>query len=466
MAIINTGRNAGLAGLCTVRILRLVHKRFPFVNGFRLLLGGNAASQPARWTESCNTFASNPYIMRCFMSARPITILCVSSYEKGQEFLRTCKNLGCTVLLLTLEKLRNADWPRDAIDEMFFMPEELAVSDLIHAVSYAARTRHIDRVVALDEFDMENVAALREHLRLPGMGLTTIRYFRDKLAMRAQATECGILVPEFIHVLNYDDLREFMARVPGPWLLKPRSQASGIGMKKIQTAQELWGWLDQLGDRQSEYLLEQFIPGNVFHVDGIVADRAVLFAEAHTYGTPPLDVSHHGGVFTTRTMDRTAPDTLAFQDINRKLIQGLGLVQGVTHAEFLKAHSDQRVYFLEIAARVGGAYISNMVETAAGINLWREWAKLEVTAGKLPYHLPATREDYAGVVVCLARQQEPDTSAYTDPEIVERIKKFHHAGFVLKSPSCERIESLLSSYAQRFAADFLAREPVPDKPTA
>jgi biotin carboxylase len=399
-------------------------------------------------------------------AARPITILCVSSYEKGQEFLRTCKALGCTVLLLTVEKLRNAGWPHEVIDEMFFMPDELPLTDLIHAVSYAARTRHIDRVVALDEFDMEHVSALREHLRLPGIGLTTIRYFRDKLAMRAKAKECGILVPEFIHILNYDDLREFMARVRGPWLLKPRSQASGIGMRKIHNPEELWPWLDQLGDRQSEYLLEQFIPGSVFHVDSVVSERAVLFSEAHSYGAPPLDVSHQGGVFTTRTLPREAANTLALKELNRELIEGLGLVRGVTHAEFLKSQADDRVYFLEVAARVGGAYISNMVETATGINLWREWAHLEVTAGKLPYQLPQPRKDYAGVIVSLARQQEPDTSGYTDPEIAERIKKYHHAGFVLKSHSHERIEQLLASYAERFATDFLSREPVPDKPSS
>ena len=399
-------------------------------------------------------------------ASRPVAILCVSSYEKGQEFLRTCKSLGCTVFLLTVEKLRNASWPREVIDEFFFMPDDLAITDLLHAVSYAARTRHIDRVVALDEFDMENVAALREHLRLPGIGLTTIRYFRDKLAMRARAQECGILVPEFIHILNYDDLREFMARVPGPWLLKPRAQASGIGMKKIPSAEELWPWLGQLGDRQSEYLLEQFIPGKVFHVDGVVNERAVLFAEVHSYGAPPLDVSHQGGVFTTRTLPREALETLALKELHQKLIESLGLVRGVTHAEFLKAHADGRAYFLEVAARVGGAYISNMVETSTGINLWREWAHLEVTAGKMPYQLPRPREDYAGVIVSLARQPEPDTSAYTDAEIVERIHKYHHAGFVLKSPSPSRIEELLTSYGERFAADFLAREPVPDKPSS
>jgi len=401
------------------------------------------------------------------MSAgRPITILCVSSYEKGQEFLRTCKRMGCTVLLLTVEKLRDADWPRDSIDELFFTPGELPIAELISAVSYAARSRHIDRIVALDEFDLENVAALREHLRLPGMGQTTMRYFRDKLAMRARAREAGVLVPEFINILNYDDLQEFMARVTAPWLLKPRSQASGIGMKKIHGEQELWPLLDQLGDQQSFYLLEQFVPGLVYHVDGVVSERQALFAEAHAYGAPPLDVSHQGGVFTTRTMPRGSADVLALKDIHQKLVDGLGLVRGVTHAEFLKAHSDNRFYFIEIAARVGGAYISNVVETATGVNLWKEWAHLEVGAGKQPYQLPQARSDYAGVILSLARQEQPDTSSYTDPDIVERISKYHHAGFLLKSSSAQRIEELLGAYEQRFVVDFLARAPVPDRPTS
>jgi biotin carboxylase len=398
--------------------------------------------------------------------AQPLSIFCVSSYEKGQEFLRTCKALGCRVYLLTVEKLRNGDWPREAIDEMFFMPEELPLAPLLNAVSYAARTRKIDRIVALDEFDMENVSALREHLRIPGMGLTTVRYFRDKLAMRARAKEAGVNVPEFVHVLNHDELREFMARVPAPWLLKPRSQASGIGMKKLQRAQELWPLLDRLGDDQSHYLLEQFVPGSVFHVDSVVNEKQVLFGDAHAYGLPPLDVSHAGGVFTTRTLERDSEDAKALRVINQRLIDALGLLRGVTHAEFLKAHADGRLYFIEIAARVGGAYISDVVDAATGVNLWREWAKLEVGGGKAPYSLPTARADYAGVIVSLARQEEPDTSAYTDPEIVYRVKKYHHAGFVVKSADPARVKDLLDSYTRRFVNDFLATQPVPDKPTA
>ncbi len=397
---------------------------------------------------------------------RPLTILCVSSYEKGQEFLRTCKAMGCRVLLLTVEKLRDAAWPRESLDDLFLMPAEIAQQHLIYTVSYMARSQPIDRIVALDEFDMENVSALREHMRIPGMGLTTVRYFRDKLAMRARAKEAGIVVPDFVHILNYDAIREFMARVPGPWLLKPRSQASGIGMKKIHAPAELWPWLNQLGDQQSFYLLEQFVPGKVYHVDSVVSEREVLFAEPHAYGAPPLDVSHQGGVFTTRTLDRDATETKNLLEVNRQVIDGLGYLRGVTHAEFLKSHANGKFYFIEIAARVGGAYISDVVEAATNLNLWREWARLEVGAGKEPYQLPSTRRDYAGVILSLARQEHPDTSSYSDPEIVYRVTKYHHAGFILKSSKPERIQQLLGSYSARFVEDFLAMQPVPEKPTA
>jgi biotin carboxylase len=257
-----------------------------------------------------------------------------------------------------------------------------------------------------------------------------------------------------------------MARVKPPWLLKPRSQAAGIGMKKINHESELWPWLDQLGDQQSFYLLEQFVPGDVFHVDSIVSERKVVFAEAHAYGSPPLDVSHGGGVFTSRTLPRTSALSKSLVKLNREVITALGLVRGVTHAEFLRAYEDGKLYFIEVAARVGGAYITNEIEAATGINLWREWALLEIGVNKKPYELPKKQNGYAGVIISLARQETPDTAAYNDPEIVYRVPKHHHAGFVLSSPKPDRIQELLDSYTGRFREDFYASQPVPDKPTA
>src|ERR1700686_3505104 len=353
--------------------------------------------------------------------SRPLTFLCITTYEKGQEFMRQCKRQGCRVLLLTAEKLREADWPRESLDDTFYLPADLPLADIVQAVTHLARTRKIDRIVALDEYDMETAATLREHLRVPGMGLTTMRYFRDKLAMRMKALDRGVRVPDFVPILNHEDIRYYLEHVPGPWVLKPRQEASAIGIKKIHAAEELWPLLEQLGDKQSSYLLERFLPGDVYHVDSVVSENEVVFANVSKYGKPPMNVAQGGGIFTTFTVPRGSEDDSALRAINRELIAALGLVRGVAHAEFI--HTDGHFYFLECAARVGGAYINEMVEAATGINLWPEWARSEVAGGDGSYTLPPVREEYAGVILSLARQDDPDTSAYNAPEGCLRINR-------------------------------------------
>lgn len=395
----------------------------------------------------------------------PMTILCLASYEKGQEFIRECKRQGCTVYLLTAEKLADAKWPRESIDEVFMMPDPAKKPDVLNAVSYLARTRRIDRIVPLDEFDIETAAALREHLRIPGMGETTARYFRDKLAMRIRAQEKGLHVPEFVEVINYDRLRDFMGRVSPPWVLKPRFSASAIGIKKIHKADDLWPVLETLGDEQSYHVLEQFVPGEIYHVDAVVSEREVVFAEVHKYGTPPLNVMQGGGIFTTRTLPRDATDSQALRTINREVLSALGLVRGVSHTEFIRSFADEKFYFLESAARVGGANIAELVESATGVNLWAEWAKVETSGSHHPHRVIPTKDQYAGVIISLAKQETPDTSAYNDPEISWRMTKPFHAGMIVASPRPGRVEELLNLYSQRFYNDFYTSAPPPDKPT-
>ena len=404
--------------------------------------------------------------MNTMSDPRRLTFLCITTYEKGQEFMRECKRQSCRVILVTAEKLRDADWPRESLDDTFYLPAQIALADIVQAVTHLARTHKLDRIVALDEYDMETAATLREHLRIPGMGLTTMRYFRDKLAMRMRALDRNIRVPDFVPIVHHEDIRHYMGHVPGPWVLKPRQEASAIGIKKIDKAEDLWPVLEQLGNRQSSYLLEKFLPGEVYHVNSVVSENEVVFANASQYGKPPMKVAQGGGIFTTFTVPRESQEDSGLRAINSELIASLGLLRGVAHAEFIRADADGQFYFLECAARVGGAYINEMVEAATGINLWREWARIEIAGGDGSYRLPPVREDYAGVIVSLARQEDPDTSAYNDPEVHLRIKRHHHAGLVLRSSDPQRIPKLLDDYARRFAHEFLAVEPPPDKPTA
>jgi biotin carboxylase len=387
-----------------------------------------------------------------------LTVLCVATYRKGDEFIRECRRQGCRVLLLTEEKLAGSDWPREAIDAFYYVRREMPENDIRQGAAYLARTERLDRIVALDDFDVEMAAMLREYLQVPGMGETTGRAFRDKLAMRSRARSAGIACPEFVPVINHAAITEWTSRITPPWVLKPRAQAAAIGIRKIASAEQLWETIHALGDAQADYVLEQFVPGDVYHVDSLVFNRRVVFAIASRYGMPPMAVAHEGGIFVTRTLPDEDEVGTALKALNARVLESFGLQRGASHTEFIRDR-DGRLYFLETSARVGGAFIVDVVEAATGVNMWREWAKIEFAGEHGTYEPPASTGRAAGIVLSLARQEEPDMSAYNDPEVVQRIRKHHHAGVIVASADEQRVRSLLDAYVTRFYADFHASAP-------
>ncbi len=391
---------------------------------------------------------------------QPITLLCLASELKGLPVIEEAKRLGCRVLLLVKEDIAGKEWPKDLVDGFYRMPDLHTQPDITFAVSYLARSNKIDAIIALDDYDVAPAASLREHLRLPGMSETVARFFRDKLAMRVKARQAGILVPEFTAVFNYADLAAFMERVPAPWVLKPRFEAGAVGIRKLHHADEVWRALEELGDQQSYYLLEQFLPGAVFHVDSIIWEQEVLFALTSQYGAPPLSITQGGGIFNTRILDRASSQAIALREINAHLLRTLQHEHGVAHTEFIRSAADGQFYFLETAARVGGANIDRMVKAATDIELWAEAARVEIATIKGErYQLPAHREEYAGLIICLAREEQPDLSAYNDAEIVWRLEKPYHAGLLVASGEAQRVQALLEQYNDRFAHDFLHHLP-------
>lgn len=395
--------------------------------------------------------------------SRP-AILCLSSYFKGTPFIERAKQEGCHTILLTVESRLKEPWPRHALDEVFALKSFDDRRGVINSVAYLMRTRQIDRVVALDDFDVELGAAIREHFRLPGMYETTAKHFRDKLAMRTKALELGIPNPEFVGAFNTDEVRRFLARVPGPWLLKPRGSANAIGIQKIETADQMFQALDLLGDEQSFHLIEQMIPGELYHVDSIVAQGVVQFAEVNKYGRPLFDVYHGGGIYMTRTLPRNKSLIPGLRRLNEQLLLGFGMEQGVSHTEYMHSPVDDKFYLIETSARVGGANIAEMVEAATGVNLWSEWAKVEIDRDA-PYTPPVTKQLHAGTVISLAKQEHPDHANFDDPEITFRLNKKHHIGFIVASERHERVVELLNQYTSRIAQDYLAVMPAATKAT-
>jgi len=404
------------------------------------------------------------------MSQRALNFLCVSSYFKGEAFLRACKEAGNNVYLLTVPKLENAAWPRDHIDEIFYFDVDEKGGwnreHVLNGLAYRFRSIRFDKFVALDDFDVEKVAFLREYFRMPGMGETTARYFRDKLAMRMKAQESKIKVPAFTALFNDEEINDFADHVPTPWLIKPRSEASATGIRKIYGKDELWRLLDELGDKRHHYLLERFTPGDVFHVDALSFSGKIKFCRVSQYLDAPFDVAHGGGIFRSHTVEQDGDDDKALQKLTRKVMDAFGMEYSASHTEFIKAHEDGSFYFLETSSRVGGVNLAEMVEAASGINLWAEWARLETAKARgKRYHVPKDKARNAGIVVSLSRYEHPDSSAFNDTEIVWRMDKSWHIGLVLASEKRERILELLDTYTHRIASDYHASAPAPERPT-
>ncbi|HMO82425.1 MAG TPA: ATP-grasp domain-containing protein [Pyrinomonadaceae bacterium] len=396
-------------------------------------------------------------------------IVCIASEQKGNEFLEECHNADWRVTLVTRKKLLDEPWAWTALNDVKTVEDNAGIDDYVRAVTNIAGERRIDRVVGLDEFDVVTAARTREHLQLGGMTYSHVVRFRDKYAMRNIASEGGIACPEYICPLKPDDINAFLDRVPAPWIVKPRHEVSAFGIRKCETREEVWGVLNDLDNRNnwrdhpSQFLIERFVEGDVFHVDSVVSGGKVIGAGVSQYGKPPFSITHYGGVFTTSIVEYGSKERKELEKLNRRLMKAFKYESGVTHGEFLQSREDGEFYLLEVACRVGGAYIANVLEHACGYNLWREWAKLSMADEEHPYEPPKIRKEYAGVALALAKEDHPDTSHYTDPEIVYRVNKPKHVGLIFHSPKRERVLELLDTYTQRISDDFLAVAPAKER---
>ena len=393
----------------------------------------------------------------------PLNILCITTYHKGMDFMKSAKSEGNNVYLLTKKKLENEIWPWESIDDVFYI-EEWHQNDVVKGIAYKFREIKFDRFVALDDFDVEKVASLREHFRMAGMGRTTAHYFRDKLAMRMKAKEEGVNVPEFTSLFYDGDINAYADTVSPPWLLKPRMEASATGIKKIHSKEELWHIVHELGDERDNYLVEKFAPGDVYHVDGLNLGGKAIFSRVSKYLDTPFEVAHSGGIFRSATCEIGSKVEKALSKMNNDVMKAFGMQFGASHTEFIQSKATGELFFLETSSRVGGANLAEMVEIASGINLWGEWAKIECkNLRKETYKLPKVNNKYAGIVVSLSRYEHPDTSSFNDPEIAWRMNKQWHIGMIVVSESSERVLELLDLYTKRISEEFHASLPAPDK---
>ena len=396
---------------------------------------------------------------------KQLTFLCVSCDYKGVEFLKSLHELGHKVFLVTNQSTQSKPWPRECLEDIFFMPQndgrQWDMDAFREGTAYIFRDHHIDKMIALDDYDVKKVAMLREDFRSPGMGDTTARHFYDKLAMRILARENNIRIPEFSALFNDANIKQFFEKSKGPWVVKPRSDAGALGIRKLANEDEFWAWNKENLDVRHTYLIEGFTPGHVYHVDALFTDYKPHFTRSSRYLQPPFEIAHGGGVFRSQTLDVDSKEDKQLKKLNTELLQAFGLNFGASHSEFIKSNVDGKFYFLETSARVGGAHLADMVHAASGINLWWEWARIEsaMLLGEI-YKAPKPENSNAGIIVTLSRFEKPDYTSLDHPSVWWKMDKDYHVGLIFKDDSSETVFNLLNEYTDKIYADFHSTVPL------
>lgn len=185
------------------------------------------------------------------------------------------------------------------------------------------------------------------------------------------------------------------------------------------------------------------------------------------YVNPPFEVAHGGGIFRSATCEFGGKDDKNLQRLTSKVMKAFGMQYSASHTEFIKCHDDGKYYFLETSCRVGGAHLADMVEASSNINLWEEWARLEMAVAKgEKYTLPIVEQQNAGIIVSLSKDKYPSYDDYNDPEVWWKMKSMeYHIGLIIKSEDRSKIFQLLDSYAERIYQETHASAPSPNKPT-
>ena len=296
----------------------------------------------------------------------PTTLLCIATYRKGDEFLQECRRQGCRVLLLTEEKLRDADWPRDAIDEFYYVRRDMPREDIRKgaALPRAHRAhrshRRARRLRRRDGRDAARVPARAGHGR------------DDRRARFATSWPCACAPAPPASPARSSCTRSTTRRsrsgrrrVPPPWVLKPRGQAAAIGIRKLAIADELWRASTRSATRG------RLRPRAVRAWRRVPRRFARVRSRPGRSRRPAATDTADGGRARGRhlrhadAVGRRPVATALAASSTPRVLHSFGLrPRRVAHG--VHPRPRRPWHFLETSARVGGAYIVDVVEAATG----------------------------------------------------------------------------------------------------
>lgn len=250
------------------------------------------------------------------------------------------------------------------------------------AVLAIAKIHKITAIVAQAEFDIERAARLREHLHVQGQSVNSATAYRDKIHMKFLTRKAGIAVADWKALSCIDDLYSFIDIQGYPVVIKPRNGAGSVGVNIIKNQNDLdividKGFSPPVGIKPN-MMVEAFVPGRTYHVDGLVINGQPVMVWPSIYTTESLDFQQEGGEpVASYLLSPENPLTSRLQQFVLGLLSALPTPLNTTfHAEVFHTPEDQLV-LCEIASRNGGVRIVDGIAAGFDVNIGENWARAE-----------------------------------------------------------------------------------------
>ncbi|MGH3133570.1 MAG: ATP-grasp domain-containing protein [Gaiellaceae bacterium] len=240
----------------------------------------------------------------------------------------------------------------------------------VAAVTGIARRHRVDGALTVSaDRAVPVVAAVAEKLGLPGIGTQTAHLMTHKLAMRRALAEAGLPQPPFALVRSREDAAGALETAGLPAVLKPVDSGGQRAVFRLEGAEDLERDLAEALEESPtrEALVEAFVDG--IEMNGIVIARggeATLLTLSDRLRPPGIGF----GVGWMHVYPPSIPDhQLARSErIAVDSVHALGLRDGIAFPQLI-ASPDGRVVVVEVAARVPGGQMADLVHHAVGVDL-------------------------------------------------------------------------------------------------
>jgi biotin carboxylase len=320
-------------------------------------------------------------------------------------------------------------------------------------------------VVTRGEVDVLRAARLRELADVPGQRWESAVAFRDKVVMKRLLAAAGIPVPAFTEVQTPLDLVDFVEQHGLPAVVKPVRGSGSLGTVVVRAQDELRRLLeDGVGDGLE---VEEFVPGTMYLVDGLVRDSQIAFMRTSRYANGCL-AFRDGNFMGVRLLDQDDEVSERLRTIARRVLDCLPTPPHTAfHLEVFRT-PDDRLVVCEIASRTGGVRIKQMIAYAEGVDLDREWFNAQIGAAPsaAPAEEPRASRDAVGHIVIypqpgvlVSLPAEPPPSWVVGEKVAGGVGRHYDAAqkcgdfvvsYLITAPTGDEVEARFEHIARWF----------------